>query len=157
MPVSPCKKRIISDSAQNPSVGLTVIDTNKQDVKTTSNEESTKSNINMTPPTPGLMAPAYGKSVKSPRRLLLTKRALDQHRVLSEGPPRDRAVELVKKRPVVVLERDGRSMYKAMAPTSCMCYGKPVICSICMARYVLKCTKFKIFISQFHSLYMSYI
>lgn len=69
-----------------------------------------------TPPTHSLSNAVFAKRVKSPRRLLLAKRAL-----------------LAKEKQDNILSQRKSSSHH-YKPTACQCYGKPQICSLCSAR-----------------------
>ncbi|XP_052790147.1 cell division cycle 7-related protein kinase-like isoform X2 [Mya arenaria] len=68
-----------------------------------------------TPPTPNLSNSVFVKRVKSPRRLLLAKRAL----------------MLQEKDDVLSQRKSGVRPYR---PAQCQCFGKPQICSLCSSR-----------------------
>lgn len=137
---SPCKRRAVSESAQNTSAGLTVIDINKQDNVTTKLaadvQPSKPANIQMDVPaiSTSMHSAIVPKTTKSPRRMLLTKRVLHEAKKQQDKSKVTAPPNLLKKQPVVVLQHAGRSMYAAVNMSSCACYGKPMICSICMAR-----------------------
>lgn len=147
-PGSPCKKRVLSPSnGGDEKPRLAEIDTNVLPMlhgncrnKTPDaagliacdklNQESLeKSNVNRTPNV--TLNSRHRKAVKSPRRIVLTRalnKAGEEER--REGPPPAKTV---------VVEQGGRSVFKSVAPKSCDCYGKPVICTACMARYDPTC------------------
>ncbi|KAL4218644.1 Cell division control protein 7 [Mactra antiquata] len=66
--------------------------------------------------TPDINPTAYAKKLKSPRRLLLAKRAL---------------LAKEKQDTRVVSKRSSSSRY---VPKACQCFGKPQVCSLCTAR-----------------------
>lgn len=70
-----------------------------------------------TPPTLNLTNSVFTKRVKSPRRLLLARRAL-----------------LAKEKQDDVLSQ--RKSSSVNHRTSCQCFGKPQICSLCSSRFL---------------------
>lgn len=71
-----------------------------------------------TPPTHNLTNAVFSKRVKSPRRLLLAKRAL---------------LAKEKQDDILSQRKSASHRYK---PAACQCFGKPQICSLCSARFV---------------------
>ena len=137
----------MSETAHNSSAGLTVIDINKQDHLTSKgvmdlpltkagNVQTECEAISMSTPPSILLKSASTKTAKSPRRLLLTKRVLHEANRQQNKPKVMAPPNISKKQPVVMLEHGGRSMYTSLNISSCACYGKPIICSICMTRLV---------------------
>lgn len=117
-----------------PSILLERADTKKEDTPQESNV-LTPENV---PFNPNL------SKNKSPRRMLLTKRALNMtnqaQTKLFDAVPAKRhhsGGDLLGRRTTVVVGTGSKAMYKAVAPSDCKCFALPSICSICMARYVL--------------------
>ncbi|XP_033730008.1 cell division cycle 7-related protein kinase-like [Pecten maximus] len=68
-----------------------------------------------TPPTPDIANKVFTKRVKSPRRMLLAKRALMKDREAT-------------------LTRTGSSQGHSSGLSTCQCYGQPIVCTMCTAR-----------------------
>ena len=89
---------------------------------------------------------SYSKSLKSPRRMILEKQALEQQVMPSNSKenntPADSEAKTVPAlstqstgRRTVVVQRNGKSMYRTIPPSSCGCFSRPMVCNFCMARY----------------------
>ena len=85
---------------------------------TSFNKEMPSSDSKTRQYTPPVSNSLFARRVKSPRRLLLAKRAL-----------------LAKDKHDDVLSQRKSSSHRYQ-PTACQCYGKPQICSLCTARYI---------------------
>lgn len=120
---------------------LTVVDTNmaqaeKEDIKVSVEDVD---EVKTRDDKKASLAPSAGASAeifhsgyiktKSPRRMLLTKRALD----LSRGGVMPGKANLQPR--TMVVQQAGKSMYKAVAPSACQCFGQAMICSVCLSRY----------------------
>ena len=139
-PESPRKRKSCNEKER----GLAIVDLNTRKSALPSTSASTKDkdascteterrkSLTPTPATAtDLFKSTYDKT-KSPRRMLLTKRALD----LSRGGAllTSKAGAGVRKTSVVVQQNGGRSMYKTVEVSTCQCFAQPMICNICIAR-----------------------
>ncbi|KAH3796925.1 cell division cycle 7-related protein kinase-like [Dreissena polymorpha] len=102
----------ILQETQNLSVGSSISTPVTQMSQSKHSASSSSRSQQYTPPTPNLSNSVFAKRVKSPRRLLLAKRAL----LVKEG------------------KDDILSQRKGAQPVQCNCFGKPQICSVCSAR-----------------------
>ncbi len=75
---------------------------------------------------------------KSPRRMLLTKRALNMSyaKLYDSNTRRHHSGgDVLGRRTTVVIGSGNKAMYRSVAPSACQCFGLPSICSICMTRW----------------------
>ena len=126
LPESPRKRKtnLEAEAAALGELDLNTTDVEKKD-KTQEEKDQRKS---LTPTPAEMFQGAYNKT-KSPRRMLLTKRALD----LSRGGAMLNKGNSIGARTVVV-QQAGRSMYKSVSPSACQCFGQPMVCNVCVSR-----------------------
>lgn len=81
----------------------------------------------------------YSKSIKSPRRALLTRRMFDAHKELPDNTPKGKRVSPPGGRKDLAMPRQADDLSSATTRRAsvsgvCGCYGKPTVCSICLYR-----------------------
>ena len=104
-------------------------------------------NLNTMTPQPDPMNGGCRKIVRSPRRIVLTRRTLDLTDKCATMDPIGKilsssgCLQTTKLLPPSVstatrtVANRSRHVVNPVAPSVCQCYGQPMICSICMARW----------------------
>ena len=99
--------------------------------------------LNTMTPQPDLLKGGCRKTVRSPRRIVLTRRALDltdKCTALQTSKVASGCLQSTKLLPpsasktTSAVGHRSRHLVNPVAPSVCQCYGQPTICSICMAR-----------------------